>query len=120
MEELSSRWKKLTLLNSEENWIALRANRKKRDFVLVGKFFTRRTLNVEAIAKTFRPLWRTKGGFNVIVGGDNILLFAFELEVDTERVFQGEPWAFDIHLVLFEKFDGYTPIHMLGFKTAAI
>ena len=87
MDDLSSRWKKLTLSELEENRIALRADRKKRDFVLVGKFFTRRILNVEAIAKTFRPLWRTKGGFNVTVGCENILLFAFELEVDVERVF---------------------------------
>ena len=119
MDDLSSRWKKLTLSELEENRIALRADRKKRDFVLVGKFFTRRILNVEAIAKTFRPLWRTKGGFNVTVGCENILLFAFELEVDVERVFQGEPWTFDRHLVVFEKFDGYSPIHTLGFKTTA-
>ena len=95
MEELSTWWKKLTLSELEENWVALRSDRKKKEFVLAGKFFTCRTLNVEAVAKNFRPLWRTKGGFNVNVGGENILLFAFELEVDAERVIQGEPWAFD-------------------------
>ena len=95
MEELSTWWKKLTLSELEENWVALRSDRKKREFVLAGKFFTCRTLNVEAVAKIFRPLWRIKGGFNVTVGGENILLFAFELEVDAKRVIQGEPWAFD-------------------------
>nr|POE91612.1 hypothetical protein CFP56_25654 [Quercus suber] len=118
-KDLSTRWKKLSLSRSEENRVALRIERKNRDFILAGKFFTRRSLNVEAIAKTFRPLWRTKGGFNVIVGGENILLFAFELEVDAERVIQGEPWAFDSHLVVFENFEGYAPIHTLGFKTTA-
>ena len=53
------------------------------------------------------------------MGGENVLLFAFELEVDAERVIQGEPWAFDRHLVVFEKFEGYAPIHTLGFKTTA-
>ena len=95
MEELSAWWKKLTLFELEENWVALRSDRKKREFVLAGKFFTCRTLNVEAVAKNFRPLRGSKGGFNVTVGGENILLFAFELEVDAERVIQGEPWAFD-------------------------
>ena len=76
MEELSNRWKKLTLSTSEDNPVALRPDRKKREFVLAGKFFTRRTLNVEVVAKTFRPLWRTKGDFNISVGGENILLFA--------------------------------------------
>ena len=117
MEDLSTHWKKLSLSESEENRVALRIERKKRDFILAGKFFTRRSLNVEAVAKTFTPLWRTKGGFNVTVSGENVLLFAFELEVDAERVIQGEPWAFDRHLVVFEKFEGYAPIHTLGFKT---
>ena len=107
------------MLESKENQVALRIDRKKRDFILAGKFFTRRSLNVEVIAKTLRPLWRTKGGFNVTVGGENILLFAFELDVDVERVIQGEPWAFDRHLVVFEKFEGYAPIQTLGFKTKA-
>ena len=119
MEELSNRWKKLTLSTSEDNPVALRPDRKKREFVLAGKFFTRRTLNVEVVAKTFRPLWRTKGDFNISVGGENILLFAFELEVDAERVFQSEPWAFDRHLVIFERYDGYSPLHTLGFKVTA-
>ena len=120
IEELSTRWKKLTLSKSEENWVALKSNSKKREFVLAGKYFTRRTLNIEAVAKTFRPLWRTKGGFNVTIGGENILLFAFELEVDVERVIQGEPWAFNRHLVVFERFDGYTSIQLLGFKKTAL
>ena len=119
MEYLSTRWKKLSLSESEENRVALRIDRRKRDFLLAGKFFTRRSLNIEAVAKTFKPLWRTKGGFNVTVGGENILLFAFELKVDAERVIQGEPWTFDRHLVVFEKFDGYAPIHTLGFKSTA-
>ena len=119
MEELATHWKKLSLSESEENRVALRIDRKKRDFILAGKFFTRRSLNVEVVAKTFKPLWRTKGGFNVTVSGEIILLFAFELDVDAERVIQGEPWAFDKHLVVFEKFEGYAPIHSLGFKTMA-
>ena len=96
MEELSTRWKKLTLSESEENRVALRLDRKKRKFVLARKFFTHRALNVEAVAKTFKPLWCIKGGFNVTVGGENILLFAFELEVDAEKVFQGEPCCLSV------------------------
>ena len=56
MEDLSTRWKKLSLSEFEENRVALRIERKKRDFILAGKFFTRRSLNVEAVAKTFKPL----------------------------------------------------------------
>ena len=119
IEELSTQWRKLTLFESKENRVALRFDTKKREFVLAGKFFTRRSLNVGAATKTFGPLWWTKGGFNVTYGGENIPLFAFELEVDAEQVIQGKPWAFDRHLVVFERFDGYTSIHALGFKTIA-
>ena len=50
-EDLSTRWKKLSLSESEENQVALRMNRKKRDFILVGKFLTHRSLNIEVVAK---------------------------------------------------------------------
>ena len=53
MEDLSTRWKKLSLSESEENRVALRIDRRKRGFILAGKFFTRRSLNIEAVAKTF-------------------------------------------------------------------
>ena len=28
---------------------------------LVGQFFTKRTLNVESVARTFKPLWKPTG-----------------------------------------------------------
>ena len=33
--------------------------------------------------------------------GNNIMLFEFEVEVDAEKVLQGEPWAYGKHLVVF-------------------
>ena len=53
------------------------------------------------VVKTLRPLWRTWGNFEVSNGGNNILLLAFEMDVDGEKVMQGAPWAFDRHLVIF-------------------
>ena len=100
MEELAKRWKKLSLTKIEGNKVDLTSDMKKLDFVLATKFFTRRTLNIEALAKNFHPLWHTKGRFEVSDGGDNVLLFKFELDVDAEKVIQGETWAFDRHLLL--------------------
>ena len=115
MEELAQKWKRLALIEMEDRKVDLSRDKKKLNIVLAAKFFTRRSLNVEAVAKTFRPLWRTRGNFEVSDRGDNILLIAFELEVDAEKVIQGVPWAFDRHLVAFQRYDGSGPVKDLCF-----
>jgi len=42
---------------------------------------------MEVVARTFRPLWRTKESFHIMNTGNNILLFDFNLEVDAKRSF---------------------------------
>ena len=49
------------------------------DFVLAVKFLTKRALNVEAIAKTFTPIWRMKNGSRVTKESDHhVVLFTFD------------------------------------------
>ena len=67
---------------------------------MAAKFLTKRALNVEAIGRTFKPLWRAKKDFKVHKARDHILLFVFELEVDAEWVLANEPWTFDKHAIL--------------------
>ena len=100
MEELKLRWKKLSLSEAEGKKHDLSKEKKTAKYVLAAKFFTRRSINVEAMARTFRPLWRTKRNFEVSMAGDNVVLIAFEWEVDVEKVIEGEPWVFDRHLVV--------------------
>ena len=118
MEDLTSRWKNLSLTEVEESKVDLTRDKKKVGTVLATKFFTHRNVNVEAVAKTFRPIWRTKGNFEVYDGKDNVLLVAFELEVDAEKVLQGQPWVFDVYLVALERYNGLEPVHHLVFKSA--
>ena len=63
-------------------------------------------MNIDAVAKTFRLLWRTRQSFNIRDAGNNHLMFAFEIEVDAEKVLLGEPWSFDRHLAVFQRYDG--------------
>lgn len=49
------------------------------------------------------------------MAGENILLFAFELEIDVEKVLHGEPWVFDRHLVVLQQYDGSSPVQELSF-----
>ena len=62
-------------------------------------------LNVEVVARTFRPLWKTKIGFHIQDASDHFLLFVFEEESDVEKVLWCEPWSIDKHLVLFNWYD---------------
>ena len=84
-------------------------NLRRKEYVLAAKFLTKRALNVEAIGRTFKPLWRAKNEFKIREAGDHILLFVFELETDAERVLAQEPWSFDKHLVLFQQYDYSIP-----------
>lgn len=86
------------------------------EHVLAAKFYPKRALNMEAVARTFRPLWRTKESFHITNAGNNLLLFDFDLEVDAVKVLLGEPWSYDRHLVIFQRFDGSKVLKHIEFK----
>ena len=56
MEDLTRSWQKLSLANKEGVNVDLTESRKVHGFDLVAKFFTRRSLNIDAVIRTFRPL----------------------------------------------------------------
>lgn len=115
MEELTMRWKKLSLSKAEGKKCDLSKDKKSQEHVLAAKFFTQRMVNIEAVARTFRLIWLTKRNFKVSMAGENILLIAFELKIDVEKVLQGEPWVFDRHLVVLQLYDGSFPVQELSF-----
>jgi hypothetical protein len=101
MEEIDSLWKRLSLNEIEGDKFNLGSSTQTVSYSLAAKFYTRRILNVEAVTRTFKPLWRTERGFSAKDMGDNILLFEFEDEADMERVLFAEPWSYDKYLVAF-------------------
>ena len=105
-----------TLSNKEGKKVVLSKRKQIQEFILATKFFTKRIVNIDAIAKMFRPLWRARQNFNIRDAGNNNLVFAFELEVDVEKVLLGEPWSFDKHLVVFQRYDGKSPLEELDFN----
>ena len=115
MDDLTISWKKLSLSDKEGKKLALVKNKKRVEFVLVAKFLTNRNVNIDAVAKTFRPLWHTSSDFCIRDVGDNHLLFTFELESDLEKVLIGEPWSFDRHLVVLQRYDGILPMDKVDF-----
>nr|POE61800.1 uncharacterized protein CFP56_59514 [Quercus suber] len=116
MEELTRKCDGLSLLAKEREKLSLPKKLSKTDHALAAKFLTKRNLNIEAVVRTFRPLWRTRESFSVTNAGNNVLLFEFDLEVDVEKVLQGEPWSFDRHLVNLQRFDGNKLVKELEFR----
>ena len=117
MEEILNYWKKLSLTDVEGKKISLSKSRNwnNKEYVLAARFFTRRALNVEAVGRTFKTLWRSRQEFTIWEACDHVLLFVFELETDAERVLANEPWSFDKHVVLFQQFDASVPTRSLWF-----
>ncbi|KAK7816569.1 hypothetical protein CFP56_043912 [Quercus suber] len=67
--------------------------------VLVAKLFTKRRVNLEALTRTLRSMWRSAKDFELRDLGSNTVLLIFEDEADTQRILAQGPWTFDKYLI---------------------
>ena len=111
MEDLTKHWSSLSLSENEGLGLSLRSEQAVNEVGIVARFLTRRPLNLEAIANTFSPLWRSKSGFKVRNIGNHVTLFSFENNSDVERILSSEPWSFDKHIMVISHFDKENPIN---------
>ena len=105
MEDLTTNWNRLTLSDKEGPGYSLDEELSSPEFIIATKFLIKRTLNIDAIAKTFTPLWRSKNGFKVRNVGDHKFLFVFDNKEEADKVIHSEPWTFDKHLIVMERYD---------------
>ena len=99
MEDL---WARFSLTEEEEGGVEVPRQTEVVVHRLAGKFFTKRVLNVDAVARTFKPLWRVSGELKIQDLGENILLFEFDDNLDMERVLEYKPWSYDKSFVAFQ------------------
>ena len=52
--------------------------------------------------------------------GDHILLFVFDKKKKVEKIFSSEPWSFDKHLVVLQRFENNSLVCDLSFTRIAI
>ena len=115
MERLSDPWGKFSLSKSEGSRYQVRDEPGEEEYFIAARFFTRRTISAEAIARTFKLVWHTKKGFEVRDMGNHRVMFVFTNEEDVARVMQGKPWSFDKHLVALKLVEKNTPIQNVIF-----
>ena len=110
-DELEELWKKLTLTEKEEKDIILGSNSTKvakeaRKNCIVVKVLTQRSVNVEALKKNMRMLWKPNKGLQVLEIEDNLYLAEFGDSRDKKKVMEMRPWSYEKQLVLIREFEG--------------
>ena len=103
MESLSEKWEKFSLSEHEGNKFHMEDGEPEQGYFLAARFYTSRSLNMEAIANTFKLLWRTRKGFEVQDIGNHRVLFEFRDALDIDKVLRREPWSFDKFLVALKR-----------------
>ena len=85
----------MSLSDKEKNFVNLDNPQVSPNALLAAKVFAKRAPNIDAIVRTFKPIWRTRKDFHIRAVGNQVLLFNFELDTGTDCVLLSEPWSFD-------------------------
>ena len=103
MEDITNRWNTFSLSGPESKSIPVPQERSNNREIIAALFLTRRRINIDVVARTFRPFWKTERDFTIRDMGDNKVLFMFEDKIDVERAIQNGPWAYDWSWVICER-----------------
>ena len=103
MASLDDMWSHFTLSEGEVQGVDVPSNRETSIHCLASKFLTKRIVNAEVIARTFKPLWKPVGELKIQDLGGNILVFKFDDALDLERVLEFKPWLYDKSLVISKR-----------------
>ena len=116
MDDLTKHWSSLSLSDREGSGLRLKKEQAVDDFTIAARLFTKRTMYIDAIARTFSPLWRSKKGFSIKNNGDHIILFSFDNEAEVDRILSSEPLCFDKHLMALSKIKKESSLNECNFN----
>ena len=120
MDNLAEHWQNLSLNEREDVNLEISEDKSSNECIMAAKFLIKRALSVEAVIKTFNPLWRSKKGSEVRRAGDHILLFVFDNRKEVDKILSSAPWRFDKHLVVLQWYDREVSIRALKFNTIPV
>nr|POE60736.1 hypothetical protein CFP56_53397 [Quercus suber] len=119
MDAITTKYANIKLSDRERSEVNLAPSGIDQGLVLAGKFYTKRRVNLEAIGRALRSMWRTKKDFEVSDVGDNRVLFSFQAKAYLDRVFLQGPWSFDKYILLLRKLKMGESVSSLTFHEAA-
>ncbi|KAK7860961.1 hypothetical protein CFP56_029136 [Quercus suber] len=110
-DELEELWKKLTFTEEEDTGIELdsrstSAARKMGKYCVVMKILSQRSINVDALRKKLRILWKPNKGVQIAELEEELFLVEFGDEKDKKKVLDMCPWSYEKQLVLIQEFEG--------------
>ena len=119
MKDLSRCWENLALTEKEGLKFSLPESEVAEGFAVAAKFFTKRKINLEAVARMLRSFWKAEQGFEIRDLGENKALFVFNDEIDMDRVLMLSPWTFDKYLVALHKLETDEQVKTVNFNKAS-
>lgn len=120
MDELASFCQNLSLSKREQTDYILPLDQRIGEFILAAKDFTTRFLNMDVVAWTLKQIWRSTNGFRIRHQGDLRILFVFDNLSNVDKILHNQPWSFDKHLVVLQRYVHDIPVRSLTFNKATI
>ena len=115
MDDLANKCVGLRLSNIEDCEVDLTPPTMETGHVLAGKFYTKRRVSLELVARVLKSVWRIEKNFEVSDMGDNKVLFRFEEAKDLNRVLCLSPWSFDKYSVVLHQVGAGEAVNKLKF-----
>lgn len=110
-EELEELWKKFKFTEEKDIRIDLdgsstKAAREVGRCCAIMKILTQRSINLEALRKNLRMLWKPNKGVQISKLEDEVFLIEFGDEKDKKKVLDMCPWSSEKQLVIIQDFEG--------------
>ncbi|GMY32181.1 hypothetical protein FCV25MIE_27423 [Fagus crenata] len=97
-DSIAGMWGRFSLTEKEGQKIKISGEVEATEFLLAGYFLTRRPINMEAVMRTFLPVWKLEKAFRVRDMRDNKVVF-----VDLELVLANGSWSYDKYWLVLQR-----------------
>ena len=104
-------WRRFNLTEEEDERIELGSSSTKAakeigKNCLVMKVLTQRSINLDALRKNIRMMWKPNKGILISEIEEDLFLMEFGDGTDKKKVLDMRPWNYDKQLILLQDFEG--------------